>query len=209
MDVQVQTDTDQPPTTLTKSPTLPFHSNPDILDEVCEYLAYDHDSAPEDVFTSKRNLLRLALTCKAFLEPALDRLWRSLDCLFPLLKILPAFAQSDGTYVGFFCKSRMSLILILFLGLEGYRFSRRMDTIRFVRTSNTKVRVHTGSGQSGHCNARLLSSGPASLSASPTLPAVSTLPWCQPERLSHLRDMSFPFAIITDPRIRKHLRRRG
>jgi hypothetical protein len=103
MDVQVQEDANDVPTT-SKPSRLPFHSNPDILDEVCEYLAYDHDSAPEDVLTSKGNLLGLALTCKAFLEPALDRLWRSLNCLFPLLKILPAFSQSDGTYVGFFCE---------------------------------------------------------------------------------------------------------
>ncbi|KIM36384.1 hypothetical protein M413DRAFT_292532 [Hebeloma cylindrosporum] len=99
MDAQAQEDTDNLPATLAKPSILPFHSNPDILDEVCEYLAYDQDSAPDEVSTSKRNLLRLALTCKAFIEPALDRLWRSLDCLFPLLKILPAFSQSDGTYV--------------------------------------------------------------------------------------------------------------
>lgn len=66
---------------------LPFHSNPDISDEICEYLQ------------DQQNLLWVALTCKAFLEPALDRLWRSLDSLFPLLRTLPAFIQSDGTYV--------------------------------------------------------------------------------------------------------------
>jgi len=113
MDVQVQEDANDVPTTPPKTSRLPFHSNPDILDEVCEYLAYDHDSPPDDVLTSKTNLLRLALTCKAFIEPALDRLWRSLDCLFPLLKILPAFSQSDGTYVGF-VKFLESTTLIFF-----------------------------------------------------------------------------------------------
>ena len=78
---------------------LPFHSNPDILDEICEYLSYEDDVDADDIASSRRTLLCLALTCKAFLEPALDRLWRNLDSLFPLLKVLPAFIQTDGTYV--------------------------------------------------------------------------------------------------------------
>ncbi|KAF8816030.1 hypothetical protein BYT27DRAFT_7077944 [Phlegmacium glaucopus] len=79
----------------------PFHSNPDILDEICEYLhdGQDTELDSEAARTSRRNLLCVALTCKAFLEPALDRRWRSLDSLFPLLRILPSFTQSDGTYV--------------------------------------------------------------------------------------------------------------
>jgi hypothetical protein len=128
MDVQVQEDANDVPTT-SKPSRLPFHSNPDILDEVCEYLAYDHDSAPEDVLTSKGNLLGLALTCKAFLEPALDRLWRSLNCLFPLLKILPAFSQSDGTYVGFVKFLRSTTLIFFFLGPERCHFSRRLDAV--------------------------------------------------------------------------------
>lgn len=93
------------PTSTTTKGLLPFHSNPDILDEICEYLAYDYDLDPINlddaviIDLSRRNLLHIAQTCKAFLEPALDRLWRSLDSLFPLLKILPAFIRSDGTYV--------------------------------------------------------------------------------------------------------------
>jgi len=78
---------------------LPFHSNPDILDEICEYLFYYQDQDFEETATGRHNLLHVALTCKAFLEPALDRIWRRLDSLFPLLKILPSFIQSDGTYV--------------------------------------------------------------------------------------------------------------
>lgn len=93
----------EPETRITR---LPFHSNPDILDEICEYL---HDE--QDGLTSKQNLLWAGLTCKAFLEPALDRLWSSLDSLFPLLKILPSFVQSDGTYVSFF-PGLLHLILI-------------------------------------------------------------------------------------------------
>lgn len=88
----------EPETRITR---LPFHSNPDILDEICEYL-HDEDGSNELLaHANRQNLLWAGLTCRAFLEPALDRLWRSLDSLFPLLKILPSFTQSDGTYVSF------------------------------------------------------------------------------------------------------------
>ncbi|KAF8965795.1 hypothetical protein BDZ97DRAFT_1729789 [Flammula alnicola] len=97
MDLQIETESTS--TAATKNSKLPFHSNPDILDEICEYLSYEYDIDSDDISVSRRTLLWVALTCKAFLEPALDRLWRSLDSLFPLLKILPAFIQSDGTYV--------------------------------------------------------------------------------------------------------------
>ncbi|KAF6758037.1 hypothetical protein DFP72DRAFT_889748 [Ephemerocybe angulata] len=79
-----------------------FHSNPDILGEICEYLSPNDDLElePEDsLIASRQNLAWLALTCRAFLEPALDRLWRSLDTLYPLFKILPAFVRTDGTHV--------------------------------------------------------------------------------------------------------------
>jgi len=78
-----------------------FHSNPDILGEICEYLAPNDnlEEDPEYIQECRQNLSWLALTCKAFLEPALDRLWRSLDTLYPLFKILPAFIKTDGTHV--------------------------------------------------------------------------------------------------------------
>jgi hypothetical protein len=89
----------EPETRITR---LPFHSNPDILDEICEYLRDEQDGSSELTKPSKQNLLWAGLTCKAFLEPALDRLWRSLESLFPLLKILPSFTLSDETYVSVF-----------------------------------------------------------------------------------------------------------
>ena len=99
----------EPETRITR---LPFHSNPDILDEICEYLQDEQDGSSELLaHTSKRNLLWAGLTCKALLEPALDRLWSSLDSLFPLLKILPSFIQSDGTYVSSFFSLLHPIIL--------------------------------------------------------------------------------------------------
>jgi len=95
MDLQVSSQ-------VSRSTRFPFHTNPDIFDEICDYLSYDYDFDADEISRSKQNLLWVALTCKAFLEPSLDRLWKQLDSLFPLLKVLPAFTQSDGTYVSRF-----------------------------------------------------------------------------------------------------------
>ncbi|PPQ68467.1 hypothetical protein CVT24_005564 [Panaeolus cyanescens] len=107
-DIVVSTST---PVSSSNLSPLPFFSNPDILEEICEHLAYpdlpydDDEYRPFlqtfdiDIRTSRQSLRDAALTCKAFLKPALDRLWRSLDTLFPLLKTLPVFVLSDTTYV--------------------------------------------------------------------------------------------------------------
>ncbi|KAH6877378.1 hypothetical protein BKA70DRAFT_1207695 [Coprinopsis sp. MPI-PUGE-AT-0042] len=88
---------------MSTSSSTRFHSNPDILAEICEFLSCDDDDyvreTPE-IKASRTHLARLARTCTAYLEPALDRLWRSLDTLFPLLKTLPAFVKTaSGTHV--------------------------------------------------------------------------------------------------------------
>ena len=44
-------------------------------------------------------LLNAALTCKDFLDVALDALWEELDSFVPLLKLLPALQVRDDTYV--------------------------------------------------------------------------------------------------------------
>jgi hypothetical protein len=41
------------------------------------------------VGNSNANLLKVALACKSFCEPALNVLWRDLDDLEPLLALLP------------------------------------------------------------------------------------------------------------------------
>ena len=47
-----------------------------------------------------RCLLNVALTCKGFLDIALDALWEKLDSMVPLLKLLPALLQvEDEAYV--------------------------------------------------------------------------------------------------------------
>ena len=44
-------------------------------------------------------LLNAALTCKDFLEVALDILWEELDSMVPLLKVLPALQLEGDEYV--------------------------------------------------------------------------------------------------------------
>ena len=44
-------------------------------------------------------LLNAALTCKDFLEVALDELWREMYSLMPILKLLPGLQYENDTYV--------------------------------------------------------------------------------------------------------------
>ena len=48
---------------------------------------------------NRRSLLNAALTCKDFLDVALDALWEELDSLVPLLKLLPAMKLESNAYV--------------------------------------------------------------------------------------------------------------
>ena len=47
----------------------------------------------------RQSLLNAALTCKDFLDEALDTLWEELDSLVDLLKVLPALRFEDDAYV--------------------------------------------------------------------------------------------------------------
>lgn len=64
--------------------------NPTILGQIFEHL---HPNS---------TLLDAALTCRTFRDPALNVLWRSLDTLLPLLKLLPSFKLVNGVYVNDF-----------------------------------------------------------------------------------------------------------
>ena len=49
------------------------------------------------------SLLNAALTCKDFLDEALDTLWEELHSLLDLLKVLPALRFEDDAYVSANC----------------------------------------------------------------------------------------------------------
>ena len=67
--------------------------NPDLMAMTFSHLHVKNDKK------SRRYILNAALTCKDFLDVALDALWERLDSLLPLLNLLPALQIEDGAYV--------------------------------------------------------------------------------------------------------------
>lgn len=78
-------------------------NNQDLMGQVFKHL--DDDLKLES--TRKKQLLSAGLTCRSFLDPALDILWRSMHSIMPLLRILPSFQKVNGSssYVSFFVVS--------------------------------------------------------------------------------------------------------
>ena len=70
-----------------------FLRNPDLMAETFSYLQVKNDTG------NRRCLLNVALTCKGFVDLALDVLWEALNSLVPLLKLLPALQVVDGGFV--------------------------------------------------------------------------------------------------------------
>ena len=68
-----------------------FMKNPDLMAMTFSHLKNDEDS--------DQCLFNAALTCKDFLDVALDALWEEIYSLVPLLKLLPALQVEDESYV--------------------------------------------------------------------------------------------------------------
>ena len=62
-----------------------FLKNPDLM-----AMTFSHLQVGKIDKKDHRCLLNAALTCKDFLEVALDALWEELNSLVPLMKVLPA-----------------------------------------------------------------------------------------------------------------------
>ena len=83
------------------------------------YYAYLIQEAEPEYYdtgeTYRECLLNAALTCKEFLDVALDTLWEELDSFVPLLKVLPALQVEGNAYV---CANAYVFLcdLILLLG---------------------------------------------------------------------------------------------
>ena len=79
-----------------------FMKNPDLMALTFSHLKNDPDLVTM-TFSHLKNdyqcLFKVALTCKDFLDVALDALWKELNSLVPLLKLLPALQIEDGAYV--------------------------------------------------------------------------------------------------------------
>lgn len=69
----------------------------DIL-EVISYHIGDPLASPS-AFSARQDLFCAALTCRGFLAPCMDILWRDLDSLLPVLRLLPDFTYVDGSYI--------------------------------------------------------------------------------------------------------------
>ena len=77
--------------------TSEVFKNQDILSLTFQH--FDLEPGSRTVAESRKNLFSVAKTCKAFVEPALDLLWRVLPSLLPLLLLLPSAEIDNGHYV--------------------------------------------------------------------------------------------------------------
>jgi hypothetical protein len=82
-----------------------FLKNPYLMAQTFSHLQVENDKE------SRLCLFNAALTCKDFLDTALDVLWEELDSLVPLLKLLPALQVEDKDYV---CATVLQFSMTLF-----------------------------------------------------------------------------------------------
>ncbi|KAG6828239.1 hypothetical protein H0H92_008673 [Tricholoma furcatifolium] len=68
----------------------------DVLLNVFETL---EEMCNSDSQSSKKSLLSAALTCSVLRDPAIDILWKSMDSIFPLLRLLPTVELVNGVYM--------------------------------------------------------------------------------------------------------------
>ncbi|KAF8832831.1 hypothetical protein HHX47_DHR1001488 [Lentinula edodes] len=74
----------------------------DIITLICEelqfetYMALDQQLRTKDHLAARQGLLSFGLASKAFLEPALNVLWRTLSSVEPLLSVLPETSTIGG-----------------------------------------------------------------------------------------------------------------
>ncbi|KAF8970960.1 hypothetical protein BDZ97DRAFT_1914411 [Flammula alnicola] len=77
----------------------------DIIREICEHIfpTFEPIVSPNETLgpipcvpdlDTSRTLLSMCMTCRAFSEPALDKLWWGIDDLWPLFKLIPALSPT-------------------------------------------------------------------------------------------------------------------
>jgi hypothetical protein len=88
--------------------------NQDILSLIFQH--FDLQPGSRTVAQTRKDLFSAAKTCKAFVEPALDSLWRVLPSILPLLLLLPSAEVNNGHYVSFipFCQCVRYLLSYFF-----------------------------------------------------------------------------------------------
>ena len=88
-----------------------FMKNPYLMTMTFSHLPVKID---EDSESNRLCLLNAALTCKDFLDVALDKLWEKMYCLLPVLKLLPALQFEDDSFV---CANVYAFLYDLILSL--------------------------------------------------------------------------------------------
>ncbi|KIM45703.1 hypothetical protein M413DRAFT_24845 [Hebeloma cylindrosporum] len=87
------------PVTSEKSAQERAMENQDILGEIFNVISFDLDTPGNDPSQTRKDLFYAACTCRAFLDPAVNALWRVLPSLYPLLKLLPSFQLVNSQYI--------------------------------------------------------------------------------------------------------------
>ena len=99
----------EPPSCFIQTPEA--LKNEDILGLIFQH--FDLQPGSHTVAQTRKDLLSAAQTCKAFVEPALDSLWRVLPSLLPLLMLLPSAEVNSGHYVSFISSYQYSIHSLL------------------------------------------------------------------------------------------------
>lgn len=76
--------------------------NVDLLRVIFEHFDVDLDEDQPTPGNGKKPLLWAALSWKAFVDPALDILWRNMHSLTPFFKLFPVYKTLDGMHVPMF-----------------------------------------------------------------------------------------------------------
>jgi len=74
-------------------------TNGDVLSQIVSFLVPDLAGTRDSLKASRKELLNVALACSSFKDPALDALWRSLESLVPLVRLISGVALVDQKYV--------------------------------------------------------------------------------------------------------------
>ena len=69
------------------------------VDDVHDNEDYDGEIYRAALSTFRNALLSLALSCRAFLDPSLDKLWHDLHDILPLLELLPNYERRGRVHV--------------------------------------------------------------------------------------------------------------
>jgi len=104
--VQEYTTSSSAASPLTRTAKSDLLSNSDVLAYLFAFLEPDGIVDRERLVEARKDLLSASLVCSSFRDPALDCLWRFLDSLVPLLRLLPGIKQNGKTYVSLRSVSR-------------------------------------------------------------------------------------------------------